>query len=134
MKTYSELIQLPTYEERYEYLRTAQLVGDITFGGSRWLNQQLYNSKEWHDFRRRVIIRDRGCDLAMDGYDIIGKVIVHHLNAITKEQVLNRDPAIFDLNNVVCVSFDTHQAIHYGNELKKTIFVERKPNDTIPWR
>lgn len=135
MKTYSELVSFTTLEERYNYLRTGSLVGDATFGGSRWLNQKLYTSPEWKEFRREIVIRDDGCDLALEGYEISGKIIIHHLNPITKEQILNRDRAIFDPENVVCVSFDTHNAIHYGDEsLIPHVPIERTPNDTIPWR
>lgn len=134
-KRYSDLIKLTTFKERYEYLRTVSLVGGITFGGGRWLNQILYHSPEWKDFRREIIIRDNGCDLALEGYDIHDKIIVHHINPITKEQILKRAHCIFDPENVVCVSFKTHNAIHYGNEsLIPFEIVERKPNDTIPWR
>lgn len=135
MKTYSELVSFTTLEERYNYLRTGSLVGDATFGGSRWLNQKLYTSPEWKEFRREIVIRDDGCDLALEGYEISGKIIIHHLNPITKEQILNRDRSIFDPENVVCVSFDTHNAIHYGDEsLIPHVPIERTPNDTIPWR
>lgn len=133
-KTYSELILLPTFKERFEYLQTQQFVGDITFGGSRWLNQQLYTSKEWINFRREIILRDNCCDLALEGFEICGKVIIHHLNTITKEQILERDYDIFNPNNVVCVSFDTHNAIHYGNECPNYKPVIRTKNDTCPWK
>lgn len=135
MKRYSELIKLKDFKERYEYLRITQTVCDSTFGGSRWLNQKLYSSPEWKQFRQEIIIRDNACDLAMEGYEIKGKIIIHHLNPITKEQILNRSKEIFDTENVIVVSFDTHQAIHYGDE--KMIPCEpiiRRPNDTIPWR
>lgn len=136
MKTFSELNKLKTFKERYDYCRTAQLVGDITFGGSRWLNQVFYTSKEWKEFRNEIILRDKGCDLGIEGYDICGRIYIHHLNAITKEQLLSRDPLLLDPNNVVCCSFETHNAIHYGDESKLPIYelVERRPNDTIPWR
>jgi hypothetical protein len=135
MRTYSELIKLPTLQERYEYLATGSLVGDITFGGGRWLNQALYNSPEWRDFRREVIIRDNGNDLAMDGYEIHGKIIVHHLNPITKDDILMRRKCVFSFENVVCCSLKTHNAIHYGDEdqLPQDPII-RRPNDTIPWR
>lgn len=92
MKTFSELNKLKTFKERYDYCRTAQLVGDITFGGSRWLNQVFYTSKEWKEFRNEIILRDKGCDLGIEGYDICGRIYIHHLNTITKEQLLSRDP------------------------------------------
>lgn len=135
MKTYSDLILLPTFEERYEYLRTGSLVGDITFGGGRWLNQALYASPEWKDFRREIILRDNACDLGMPDYEIHGRIIVHHLNPITKEDILQRRGCVFDPENVVCVSHNTHNAIHYGdeNQLPQKPII-RRPNDTCPWR
>lgn len=134
-KTYSELIRLKTFEERFEYLRCAQFVGDTTFGGSRWLNQRLYSSAEWKSLRNDIIIRDRACDLGMDGYDVVGRILIHHINPITKEMIVNRAPEVFDPENLITVSFNTHQAIHYSDEnclikLPK----ERTLNDTIPWR
>lgn len=135
MRTYSELILLPTFEERYEYLRTGSLVGDITFGGGRWLNQALYMSPEWKQFRNEIILRDQACDLAMPDYEIHGRIIVHHLNPITKEDIINRNYCVFDPENVVCVSHSTHNAIHYGdeNQLPQKPII-RRPNDTCPWR
>lgn len=135
MKTYSDLIQLPTFEERYEYLKTSSLVGDVTFGGGRWLNQALYSSPEWKDFRREIILRDNGCDLGMPDYEIHGRIIVHHLNPITKEDILQRRSCVFDPENVICVSHNTHNAIHYGdeNQLPQKPII-RRPNDTCPWR
>lgn len=135
MKRYSELILLPTFRERYEYLKIGSIIGDITFGGSRYLNQALYSSPEWYRVRRRVIIRDEANDLATEGYSINGKIYIHHLNPITKEDILNRSPAIFDLENLVCCSLNTHNAIHYGDGSKLPQEpIIRKPNDTIPWR
>ena len=134
-KRYSELIELRTFKERYDYLRTGSVVGDVTFGGSRWLNQVLYHSKEWESVRRQVIIRDEANDLAMEGYSINGMIYVHHLNPITKQQILERDDSIFDLENLICCSFKTHNAIHYGDEKQlPQELVIRRPNDTIPWR
>lgn len=135
MRTYSELILLPTFEERYEYLRTGSLVGDITFGGGRWLNQALYMSPEWKQFRTEIILRDQACDLAMPDYEIHGRIIVHHLNPITKEDIINRNYCVFNPENVVCVSHSTHNAIHYGdeNQLPQKPII-RRPNDTCPWR
>lgn len=135
MRTYSELIQLPTFEERYEYLKTGSLVGDITFGGGRWLNQALYMSPEWKQFRNEIILRDQACDLAMPDYEIHGRIIVHHLNPITKEDIINRNYCVFNPENVVCVSHSTHNAIHYGdeNQLPQKPII-RRPNDTCPWR
>lgn len=136
IRTYSELIQIPSFIERYRYLRLGGKAGDITFGNERYLNQLLYRSSEWKSFRRDMIIRDNGCDLGVDGYAIQGKILVHHINPITIEDIYNKTDAIFDEENVICVSSRTHNAIHYGDEELLTIdeIVERLPNDTIPWR
>lgn len=135
MRSYSELIQLPTFEERYRYLKLGGKVGEETFGHARFLNQKLYQSPEWRSFRRDIIIRDNGCDLAMEGWTIQDRIYIHHIIPITLEDIRRRDPKILDPENAVVVSFGTHQAIHYGDESLLPIgFVERKPNDTIPWR
>ena len=136
MKTYDELIKLKTREERIKYLQTNSRVGIDTFGFGRYLNQVFYRSKEWMSVRNKVIMRDNGCDLALPGYELESGIIIHHINPITKEQVINRSPEVFDLNNLVCVSLKTHNLIHYGNANKvdESAFVERSKNDTIPWR
>ena len=135
IRTYSELITLPTFEERFEYLRLDGRIGDQTFGFDRYLNQLFYRDPEWLAIRDKVIIRDQGCDLGCEGYEIFGKVLVHHINPITIEDILRRDPIIFDPDNVISTCLDTHNAIHYGDEnLLITEPIERKPNDTCPWR
>lgn len=135
MRSYSELIKLPTFEERYRYLKLGGTVGESTFGHARYLNQIFYQSPEWRRFRRDVIVRDNGCDLAVPGWTIVDKIYIHHLNPITLEDIERRSPAALDPENAVAVSFGTHQAIHYGDESLLAIgFTERKPNDTIPWR
>lgn len=135
MRSYSELIKLPTFEERYRYLKLGGTVGENTFGHARFLNQIFYQSPEWRRFRRDVIVRDNGCDLAMPGWTITDKIYIHHLNPITLEDIERRNPTILDPENAVAVSFGTHQAIHYGDESLLAIgFTERTPNDTIPWR
>ena len=133
--SYSELITLPTFEERYRYLRKSGIVGEETFGSHRHLNQLLYRSPEWRSVRNQVIIRDNGCDLGMEGYEIRGRVYIHHINPITLDDILNRTPALFDMDNLICVSFNTHQAIHYGDESLLPIisFAERTPGDTKLW-
>lgn len=133
--SYSELITLPTFEERYRYLRKSGIVGEETFGSHRYLNQILYKSPEWRSVRNRVIIRDNGCDLGMEGYEIRDRVYIHHINPITEEDILDRRPALFDMENLICVSFNTHQAIHYGDESLLPIisFNERTPGDTKLW-
>ena len=134
-KTYSELIQLPTIQERFDYLNQGNVVGDETFGYDRYLNQKFYNTPEWKKVRRNVIARDEGCDMAHPDYPIGGRVIVHHLNSITPQMILDRDPALFDMDNLVCVSHETHEAITYGSkEMLPEDPIERSPNDTTPWR
>lgn len=135
IKTYSELITIPTFEERFEYLQLKGSVGKDTFGYDRYLNQVLYRSPEWKRLRNQIIIRDGGCDLACDGYDIYGKVLIHHLNPITVEDVLARSRKVFDPDNLVCVTHNTHNAIHYGDaDLLVTGPIIRTKNDTCPWR
>lgn len=134
-KTYSELIAIPTYEDRFRYLQLQGAVGKDTFGYDRYLNQVLYNSQEWKRFRNEIIIRDNGCDLAFEGYDIHGRILVHHINPITVDDVINRNPLVFDPENVICVTHNTHNAIHYGDEsLLITAPIERTRNDTCPWK
>lgn len=136
IKTYSELILLPTFEERFQYLKLGGSVGQITFGHERYLNQLLYNSDEWRRrVRREVIIRDSGCDLGCEGYEIHGKILIHHINPITIEDILERNPRVFDLENLICTSHNTHNAVHYGDEsLLITTPVERTRNDMCPWK
>ena len=135
IRTYSELITIPTFEERFEYLQLKGSVGKDTFGHDRYLNQVLYRSHEWKRLRNQIIIRDDGCDLACDGYDVYGKVLIHHLNPITVEDVLARSRKVFDPDNLVCVSHNTHNAIHYGDvDLLATGPIIRTKNDTCPWR
>ena len=134
-KSYSELIQLPTFIERYLYLKLDGTVGEDTFGFRRWLNQVLYNSSEWKSFRREINRRDGGCDLGMPGFEIYGSVIIHHINPITYEDVLYRRDCLLDQENVISTQLGTHNAIHYGDEsLLNIVPIERSPNDTCPWR
>ena len=135
MKTYSELILLPTFAERFQYLKLKGAVGKETFGKSRYLNQLLYRSPEWKKVRRDVIIRDGGCDLGVADCPIDGRVYIHHMNPITEDDILNRNPKIFDPDNLISVSFRTHQAIHYGSDkmMKELEFIERTPGDTKLW-
>jgi len=135
IRTYSELIKLPTFLERYEYLRIGNRVGQETFGFDRYLNQALYHSTLWRPVRDKVITRDLGRDLAMEGYEIHGKIYIHHMNPITKEDIVCFNDDIIDPEFLICTSFDTHSAIHYGDSSKIfTGLVERKPNDTCPWK
>lgn len=135
IKTYSELISLPTFKERFEYLKIGGSIGEETFGYDRYLNQILYRSDEWRKFRRDIIIRDDGKDLACEDYEVELRAIVHHINPITVEDVLNRDPKIFDPENVITTSLNTHNAIHYGDESLLILEpIERSMNDTCPWK
>lgn len=135
IKTYSELITLQTFEDRFNYLQLRGEVGKSTFGHNRYLNQILYNSPEWRRFRNEIIIRDNGCDLACDGYEIYGRALIHHINPITVEDIVNRNPMVFDPENVITTVHSTHNAIHYGDEsLLPKSPIERKQNDTCPWR
>lgn len=134
-KRYSELITIPTYEERFKYLQLKGAVGNDTFGYDRYLNQILYNSQEWKRLRNQIIIRDNGRDLGCEGYEIYGRILIHHMNPITVEDIVSRDPIVFDPENLICVSHNTHNAIHYGDEnLLIMAPVERTKNDTCPWR
>ena len=135
MKTYTELSKLKTFKERYEYLKLDGVVGSDTFGFARYLNQVFYNSLEWKKVRDKVIARDNGCDLGMEGYEIFSKPIIHHMNPITIEQIQNRDPIIFDPELLITTTHKTHNAIHYG--INKSISnepVERRQGDTCPWK
>jgi len=135
MKTYTELIKLSSFVERYEYLKLNGKIGLETFGSKRYLNQILYHTAEWRNFRKWIITRDMACDLGMDGYEIYGNAYIHHINPITVDDILDRSSAVFDPNNVITVSLGTHNAIHYGDESKLPIILTvRRPNDTCPWK
>lgn len=133
-RSYRELSRIPTFEERYRYLRLQGRVGMDTFGHDRYMNQILYASAEWKRFRREILIRDEGCDLGIPDRVIQGKVLIHHINPLTVEDLEKRSYAIFDPDNVICVSHMTHQAIHYGDEaLLPKDPIERRPGDHCPW-
>ena len=136
IRTYSELITLPKFEERYEYLKLNGVVGEETFGFNRYLNQEFYQrDKEWLRIRDYVIIRDQGCDLGIEGREIRGKIIVHHMNPITKDDLLKKTEFLLNPEYLICTLKSTHDAIHYGDEnLLMKGPVERKANDTCPWR
>lgn len=136
IRTYSELCKIKTFEGRFRYLKLDGLVGKETFGFDRYLNQIFYNSPEYRKIRQEVILRDNGCDLAFKNYEIAGKIFVHHMNPISKEDILERSDFALNPEYLVCVSHLTHNAIHYGDEtlLPKTELIERKPNDQAPWR
>jgi len=134
IKTYKEVSRLKTFEERFEYLKLGGSVGAATFGFDRYLNQVLYHSKDWRRIRDQIIIRDEGCDLAIEGRDIYSGIIVHHLNPITMENIERGDDCVYDPINLICVSHSTHNAIHYGDasiliQLSKV----RLKGDTMLW-
>lgn len=136
IRTYSEMIKYKTLEDRFKYLRLFGSVGKDTFGHSRYLNQDFYRSKEWKRVRDEVIIRDNGCDLGLEGYEIYDRIYIHHMNPVLIEDFVENDlDRLLNPETLVCVSFNTHQAIHYGDELLlPQTPIERKPGDTIPWR
>ena len=135
IRTYSELMRLPTFEERFRYLKLDGLVGKDTFGFDRYLNQEFYRSKEWKEIRDFVIVRDNGCDLGMDGYEIVGRIYIHHMNPITVNDIVHSSDFLLNPDYLICVSHNTHNAVHYGNEdLLVAAPVERRKNDTCPWK
>lgn len=136
IKTYSEMIALPTFIDRYRYLRLEGKVGEETFGFDRIINQFLYQrSKKWKSVRDKVIIRDNGCDLGVEGFEIYGKILVHHMNPITLEDIERESEFVFDPEYLISTTLTTHNAIHYGDEsLLPMAPVERRRNDTCPWR
>ena len=136
IKTYSELITLPTFRERFRYLKIGGRVGEETFGRDRKINQYFYQrSDEWKSIRNYVIVRDNGCDLGIEGYDIYSHIIVHHINPITVDDIRMESEYLLDPEFLICTSLNTHNAIHYGDEsLLYTSLIERTKNDTCPWR
>ena len=135
IKTYSELIMLPTFEERFEYLRLDGLVGKETFGFDRYLNQVFYRSQKWKAIRDHVIIRDNGCDLGVEGYEIHGRIIIHHMNPITIQDIERESDFLLDPEFLISTVHNTHNAIHYGDvNLLCLGPIERTKNDTCPWK
>lgn len=134
-KTYSEMSQFETYEERLEYLYIGDMIGHETFGNARWINQRFYKSGEWLRVRDRVILRDLGCDLGIEGLDLRSRdVLIHHINPITADDILNRHPIIFSMDNLIAVSRQSHNYIHFGKHNPNRLSGERSPNDTCPWK
>lgn len=134
-RSYSELIKIDSFVDRFKYLQLGGRVGADTFGFDRYLNQVFYRSAEWKRLRNQIILRDNGCDLAFPGREIFGNVFIHHLNPLSIKDLTDRSEVLFDPDNLVCVSFETHNAIHYGDEsLLLTEPVDRTPGDTCPWR
>ena len=135
LRCYSELLQIPTFNERYEYLRLDGVVGEETFGFDRYLNQIFYNSQEWKDIRRKIIIRDNGCDLGLDGYEIRGKILIHHMNPIRQQDILLRTDLVLNPEYLIATTLSTHNAIHYGDkDLLICAPKCRTKNDTCPWK
>lgn len=135
IRTYSDLILLPTFEERFKYLQLNGRVGDDTFGFDRYINQNFYRSAEWKRIRDLVIMRDNGCDLALEGHEIYGRILIHHMNPITVKDVELSTEYLMNSEYLICVTHNTHNAIHYGDEklLMKGPVVRTK-NDTCPWK
>lgn len=135
MKSYSELITFNSFEDRLNYLLTNNNVGEETFGFDRYLNQMLYKSNDWKRIRNKVIIRDNGCDLGVEGYEIYDRIIIHHINPITQNDIVDRNPMIFDLDNLISVSHQTHNIIHYSKEIliPNSNPIIRTKNDTKLW-
>lgn len=135
IRTYSELITLPTFMERYKYLRIGGTVGTDTFGFDRYLNQAFYKSEEWKSIRRHVIIRDCGCDLGIEGHEIRERILIHHINPISEEDILDRSDFLLNPEYLISTSHRTHNAIHYGDDsILIDVPLERRKNDTCPWK
>ena len=135
IRTYNELMLLPTFKERFEYLKLSGRVGEETFGFDRWLNQKFYRSAEWKHLRDQVIIRDNGCDLGVEGREIYGKILIHHMNPISKKDILERTDLLLNPMYLISVTKQTHDAIHYSDEsILMNDPIVRSKNDTCPWR
>lgn len=135
-KSYTELMSIPSFDDRYRYLKLNGVLGKETFGDQRYLNQMLYSSDIWKKTRRQIVLRDDGFDLAHQDYPIGGYIYVHHINPITPDDILEQRPIVFDPENLISTSYDTHIAIHYGFNMAspRESLVVRKPNDTCPWK
>lgn len=136
-KTYDELITLKSFEERFDYLRCSSTIGEDTFGYNRYLNQIFYKSPEWRNFRNKIIVRDNGCNMALKEYPIYGLIVIHHINPITMEDIVNRNfEVLLNPENVICVSDETHKLIHYGDisVIDQMAIGDRSPNDMNPWK
>lgn len=135
IRTYSELITLPTFEERYQYLRLNSSIGKETFGFDRYINQSFYRSQEWKRVRDLVIIRDNGCDLGIEDREIYGRIYIHHMNPLLPKDFHNATDFLLNPEYLICATHTTHNAIHFGDEdLLMKNPIERKPNDTCPWK
>lgn len=135
MRTYSELIKLPTLAERFEYLKLGGVIGEDTFGFERYLNQNFYRSAVWKKIRNQVIIRDNGCEMGLEDYPISGRIIIHHMNPVDSDDIIHQRDILLNPEFLICVGNQTHNAIHYGSiDLLPQDPIERKPNDTCPWK
>lgn len=133
-KCYTELIQIPTFEDRFEYLKLGGQVGSETFGFDRWINQRFYRSHEWKQIRSKVILRDEGRDLGVEGYELQNGVYVHHMNPMIPKDIVDAESWILNPEFLICVSLNTHNAIHFGDASLLPKLIERRPNDTCPWK
>ena len=134
-RTYSELIHIPTFVERFRYLKLNGRVGEDTFGSDRYLNQDFYHSHEWKQLRHAIIVRDNGCDLGIEGRDIFDRILIHHMNPVLPNDIIKHSDWILDPEFLICTSKLTHDAIHYGDEsILYQDPVQRRPGDTCPWR
>lgn len=135
IRTYSELIKLKTFKDRFEYLKLDGIVGEETFGFDRYMNQIFYKSREWTSVRRSVIIRDNGCDLGVEGYEIHGKILIHHMNPINLSDIVHKTDELLNPDYLITTVLSTHNAIHYGEaSLLPVLPIERRANDTCPWK
>ena len=135
IRTYSELIKLKTFKDRFEYLKLDGIVGEETFGFDRYMNQIFYKSREWTSVRQSVIIRDNGCDLGVEGYEIHGKILIHHLNPINLSDIVHKTDELLNPDYLITTVLSTHNAIHYGDaSLLPVLPIERRANDTCPWK
>ena len=136
IRYYSELIQLPTFKERFEYLKLSGSVGKATFGYDRYLNQNFYKSQEWKRLRNEIIVRDNGCEMGLEDYEIRGRILIHHMNPIVDDDIVNMSDYLMNPEYLICVSDDIHNAIHYGNDdiVRAKDYIPRRPDDTCPWK
>ena len=135
IRTYSELIKLKTFKDRFEYLKMDGIVGEETFGFDRYMNQIFYKSREWTSVRRAVIIRDNGCDLGVEGYEIHGTILIHHMNPINLSDIVHKTDELLNPDYLITTVLSTHNAIHYGDaSLLPALPIERRANDTCPWK
>lgn len=133
IRTYSELLSLKTFNERFNYLKLNGKVSDLTFGYNRYINQKFYKSDMWLNIRDKIITRDLGCDLGVEGYDIYKGIIVHHMNPITVDDIINRTDYLLNPDYLICTCLRTHNAIHYG-KISPNVLVKRTKDDTCPWK